>query len=371
MSPSNILFIAEGQLGDLLLLTPAIRSVQETFPLARIAVLILERRSICAQDSSIPKPILRTNKGNGPLATNHHIDEIITLDRRALRSLSAFRRIREEVAVGRLLRRKKFDTVICTFPEDRFAWWAFASGARVRVGQHDQPLRFLLTHEVQSKKADRGVLEYYCDLVRSIGSEVRSAKTEYVVPQEAQSWADSFLRENIGAGKPVVVHPGATGDYKIWPPERFAALIDHLRDERVNVLLCYSTHDEPVVEEIRKHLKSPCPSTDTGDDLSKLAAILQRSSLCISNDSGPRHLAVAVGTPSLAIFRRHNEREWGVYRNELQASIIQGSAQCTVCPPEVCLDRLPPGQSFGCHCLREVLAETVIARCMTLIKLSS
>lgn len=358
----NVLFIAEGQLGDLLLLTPAIRAVKETFPHSRVSVLVLERRTITPlKDTSAQEPFIQTGRGSGPLATNPNVDTVVTIDRNALRSFKGLERIRNEFDVVRFLRSKRFDAVVCTFPEDRFALWAFASGASLRIGQHNQPFRFLLTHTPKIEKSEAGVLEYYCSLVKAIGANVRSPATEYVVPDEARRWCDQYLRSNNVTGKLVAVHPGATGDYKIWPPERFASVIDTLQVEsRVKVILCHSQYDVPVVKEIMANLKSKILVHDTGDDLAKLAAILQKCSLCFTNDSGPRHLAAAVGTPSLAVFRQHHDREWKAYPESSLHSTLKSMSTCQVCPAGVCLDRIPAEEHFSSHCLRMVTIKYVV-----------
>lgn len=365
----NVLFIAEGQLGDLLLLTPAIRAVKETFPQSHVSVLVLERRTIArSEDSSAQESFIQTGRGSGPLATNPHVDTVFTINRNLLRSFKGLGRIRTEFDVVRFLRSKRLDAVVCTFPEDRFVSWAFASGASVRVGQYNQPLRFLLTHTPRIEKSESGVLEYYCSLVKVIGAKVRSPATEYVVPDEARIWCDQFLRSNNMTGNLVAVHPGATGDYKIWPPERYASVVDTLQEESgVKVVLCHSHYDKPVVKEILANLKSKVLTLDTGDDLSRFAAFLQRCSLCITNDSGPRHLAVAVGTPSLAVFRLHHDREWKVYPETTRSATLQSSAVCPVCPAGICLDKVPASERFSSQCVRMVSTHEVADKARSML----
>jgi ADP-heptose:LPS heptosyltransferase len=364
MAPSRVLFIAEGQLGDLLLLTPALRALKTTFPAVRISVLVLERRS-----SSSPSGVPLVHKSlDTALGTNPHVDEVYVLNREGLRARRGIARLQGEAEVILFLRRKRFDGVICTFPEDRFVLWAFASGARVRVGEKGQGFDTLLTHALPIHKSDRGVREYYCNLVRALGARVGSIETEYVVSSSAHGWAYEYLRKaGLDTSKVVVVHPGASGDYKIWPPERYAELIDQLQAiEGIRVLLCRGPQDGKVTSAIRGRMKSPIIEANP-ESIGHLAALLKKSILCISNDSGPRHLAVAVGTPSIALFRMHHSREWKVYQDTPTCVVLESGEKCQACPAGECLDRMPAGKKFGAHCLWSLSTGAVERRALEVL----
>lgn len=362
--PRRFLFLAEGQLGDLLLLTPALRSVKESFPGSHTTVLVLERRNTDPEkrDRFSELEASPFEQSTSPLSTNPHVDVLLVLSREALRSQTGIGRLRAEISVLRSLRAAKPDAVICTFPEDRFAEWAFATGARMRVGQRNQPLRRLLTHTPDIEKKTHGVLTYYCGLAEALGAKVGSYKTEYHVSTDSQQWGLEALHEvGIEQKNFVVVHPGASGDYKIWPAGRYAELITRLATEAgVTPLLLYGAVDKQVVSAIREHLEGDVKTLETGAHVGRLAAILQRASLCISNDSGPRHLAVAVGTPTLTLFRHHHDREWGIYGESERCVIMKGEGACPACPPDECRDVIPEGEKFGSHCMRMIGVDGVM-----------
>lgn len=359
MSSQRILFIAEGQLGDLLLLTPALRAVKDSFPSSFLSVLVVDRRTpLCL--NRIPS-MYDVPLESCPLSTNKNVDELILISRQFLRGAKGFHRLRCETSLVRLLRRKRFDTVVCTFPEDRFALWAFASGAKTRIGQRNQSLHWLLTRVPPILKTDRGVLEYYCDLARAIGATIRSTKTEYTISPEADDWAEQTLRHYALAGKKIIaLHPGASGDYRIWQPERYAELIDRL-SSKATVVLIGGKFDEPIIAAIKNSLRSDVIHVSI-DWNGNLAALLRRCALCISNNSGPRHLAIAVGTPSLALFGRHQEREWAAYEESDCITTVRGIGVCPVCPPNECLDKNPHGEQFGSHCIRMISVNDVVLR---------
>jgi heptosyltransferase-2 len=350
----RILFIAEGQLGDCLLLTPAIRAVKNHFPSASISVLVVDRRIVSWSSDDLLAP--DEYRKSSALSTNPYVDELFVVSRRSLRSMPLLERVWTETSIVRSLRKRRMDAVVCTFPEDRFALWAFSSGARLRVGQIGQPFHFLLTHLASTTRAEHGVLRYYCDLVRLLGVDVTDLRTEYRVAVDSERWASDFLGSvGVTEGeKLITVHPGATGDYKIWPPDRYAAMIDRLTEHH-RIVLCRGMLDDDVVSNIRDALHTNrYIVADTGPNVGHLAALLQRSALCISNDSGPRHLAAALGTPTLALFRRHHQREWGIYPQSDSCRILQGSHPCPVCPAESCHDVIPPEERFGAYCIRMI-----------------
>jgi ADP-heptose:LPS heptosyltransferase len=233
------------------------------------------------------------------------------------------------------------------------------------VGQGGQSFSFLLSHAPDIRKDRRGVLEYYCDLVRQIGAAITSLRTEYSIPDGSKAWVDEYLRsvDESPQQRFVAVHPGASGDYKIWPPERYAALIDFIQEDLgARVILLRGSQDGAVVAAIRQGLKSVPIVADTGSNVEHFAALLKRCALCISNDSGPRHLAVALGVPSLAFFRQHHDHEWKIYDDGPLCVTLKGELLCPACPRGKCLDRIPQDVQFGSYCTRMISVDDAITR---------
>ncbi len=372
--PRRILFITEGGLGDQVALTAALRAAKESFSHSFVAVFATYRHptdtgKVRPFENLSPSPIERANT---IFSTDPNVDELYILNRYAFKSLSLRSRLAAEWSVVRFLREKHFDTVISTFPHrERFILWGLLAGARTRVGARNQGMHWLLTHAPDIEKAQRGVVEYYCDLVRAIGGQVRSPRTAYTVPDDALHWADRELRHiGVRTGAPfVAVHPGASGLYKAWPPERYAALIEALRRRwGVAVVMVTGEHDRQIADAIQSHVDEPIREIDCTGSVAKLAAVLRRSVLCISNDSGPRHLAVAVGTPSLAFFRRHHDKEWDVYGEVPFCWTLKSSEPCPACPPEKCYDRVPEGEQFGACCVRMIGVEQAVERADALLR---
>ncbi|HEX7574652.1 MAG TPA: glycosyltransferase family 9 protein [Bacteroidota bacterium] len=364
-SQQRICIIAEGQLGDLLILSPALRAFKESFPSASLTVLVLQRRSYDGS-SSPPRSVLSEDSQGGTAAvlrSDPHVGRVAEIDRGALRALGGLRRVRAEWSVIRWLRQGRFDTVVCTFPQDRFYLWAFLSGARVRVGEEGRSFSSLLSHRIRKKKSEGGVLAYYCALAEAAGATVRSQRTSVVIsPAHTERAASRWRSLELPEEKPVVaVHPGASGDYRIWPPGNYAALIDHLQRGGTPVILTGSSFDSEVLGEVNRRC-GIAPRLVTTSDVLDLAALLQKCALCVSNNSGPRHLAVAAGVRSLALIPRFDDVEWKIYADETEAGTMQSREECPACPPTACLNALPAGERYGSLCMRALTVEEVAAR---------
>jgi ADP-heptose:LPS heptosyltransferase len=375
MPSRRVLVIAEGQLGDLLLLTPAVRAIKSSLPGSFLAVLVVQRRGYGTPGKAVPA-VLNVQPGPGTsevLLLNPYVDAVVEVDRSSLRSLKGKARLAAELSVIRWIRKGAFDTVICTFPEDRFAVWASLSGAGMRVGQNDQSLRWMLTHAPDIRKDQGGVLHYYCDLVVAAGAVAGSTRTEFPVPEASRARAQSLLRaRGFDPARPlVIVHPGASGAHRVWPPERFAGVIGELR-ERTGawIVLCGTAFDQQVVRAVREEVRTEVDVWTLGESVADFAGLLSLAALCVSNDSGPRHLAVAVGTPSIALMPKHNDKAWKIYADDPRTSTFTTASACPACPPDRCRDVVPEGETFGSCCLRMISMDDVITRALEILALT-
>jgi ADP-heptose:LPS heptosyltransferase len=260
------------------------------------------------------------------------------------------------------IRADRYDGVFCTFPEDRFSVLAYLSGARVRAGEEGTGVSRLLNVTRTVTRGSAGVLRYYCTIAEAMGGHTESYATEFGPSAEGSREIEAWLlREGLAGKRYVAIHPGATGEYKQWPPDRFAGLIGRLQQAGIPVALCAGKGDEEILRAIAGALTSRVPVLEPGTDISVLAGFLMKAGVCLTNDSGPRHLAVAVGAPSIALFRRHHGREWAVYEETDRCRTLSGADECRSCEPGVCQDRVPVGTRFGSACMRQIGEEEVFA----------
>ncbi|HUI65071.1 MAG TPA: glycosyltransferase family 9 protein [Bacteroidota bacterium] len=375
-TPQRILVICEGQLGDLIILGPALRAMKESFPSSSLSLLAVQRRTY-TNAGRAPSGVLSEPPEAGTCDIYRFdplVDQIAEVDRATLRLLSGARRARAELSILSWIRKGRFDLVLCAFPQDRFFLWAFLSGAGIRVGERKGPMARLLTNRIEGKRHRGGVLRYYCALAEASGAEVRSHETKVHIPEAAKGRADELWRLNgwSEGTRVVAVHPGASGLYRVWPPERYASLVDHLQGIRkIPVLLCGSAFDREMVEEVRRCSKTAPWLLPEGEGVLVLGAVLQACALCISNNSGPRHLAIAVGTPSLALIPRYDDLQWKIYEDEQKAGTMQSALECPGCPSAACWNLIPPGERFGSFCMRALSLEAVRERVDLLLEMQT
>jgi ADP-heptose:LPS heptosyltransferase len=135
---------------------------------------------------------------------------------------------------------------------------------------------------------------------------------------DSESWVkELFRQEGIKeTDRLLIIHPAASCPSKIWPSSRFAEVADALAQKYgLKVLLVAAAKDIKIAKDLVSKLKSPSLNLTGKTSVSELASLLKRASLFISNDSGPVHIASALGVPVIAIFGRNQQglspARWG------------------------------------------------------------
>jgi len=188
--------------------------------------------------------------------------------------------------------------------------------------------------------------ELYLDTVRAVGIEVNEPRLEFYPTDEDRRRVAEILRA-VPQAPLVVIHPaggsnpGMSLSAKRWPPQRFAALADRLIEERgAQVCLVGGPDDGPIAATIKEGMRQE-PRDLTGRlTFGQLGALLEQCDLFIGHDTGAMHLAVAVGTPVVAIFGPSDPRMYGPYSERSVAlwhdvgcnpCLLQGRWDATCC----------------------------------------
>ena len=291
--PKKILVIDFGQLGDVVLSLPALRAIRARFPRAHITI-------------AVGKP------GAEVINLSGYGDDTIVVDRVALRDgfkpLSLFR----VIELVKDVRRRKFDFVIDLHSLSETNLLGFLSGAPKRLysRRHGRSLEYLANFHprppAEAESSDRHLIDRYLDVLIPLG--VKSANR---VPQLKTRKADDLVvdrilgKAKVATGTPLVgLFPGAGHPGRRWPLEKFADLADYLmRNDDVRVLVFAGPEEQTLVSEMRTIFP---PRTLILDNLTitELAAALARLAVFVSNDTGPMHIAVAVGTSVVALLDR-------------------------------------------------------------------
>lgn len=304
----QILVINLKWLGDLIVSTPVFKTLRKDYP----------HSNICAMVRKEYETVLRANS---------HIDEIIPFDY-AIRRLTGWKRLREELHWMKKLRAKHFDAVISLHPGDRLALWAWLSRARYRVAPRKQSFGYLYNIRVDVEEDTKSYLEYYLDIVSAFDTTPVTRQTEFVVSDPVEEWAGQFLQQQGIAPEHVVigVHPGASEPSKIWPAENFAELIERLlMYPNLKIILFQGPNEKAIVSKISSLMSTAPFVADTSDNVEQMAALMKRCNLCIVNDSGARHLAVAVNAPTLTFFPADRLTTWQFYAEEDKHYVLVGN----------------------------------------------
>jgi len=243
----------------------------------------------------------------------------------------------------RELRAERFDAAILLQNAFHAAWMAWCARIPVRIGYARDGRRALLNEpvEVPPSVAFGHQAYYYLHLLFRAGltdkpepvQEIRLHLAEY-----EKQWAAKRL-EALGLGGPrflVGLNPGASfGPAKRWLPERYAALADRLIGGlNADVLIFGSRAESPLAETIA-HMMKHTPALVAGETtLRQLMALLERCHLIVTNDSGPMHLAAALGLPTVAIFGSTNERATGPLGSRVR--VLKHPVACSPCGLREC-----------------------------------
>jgi heptosyltransferase-2 len=270
------------------------------------------------------------------------------------------------LAEARQWRARRFDLAVL-FP-NAFAPALVAALARVpaRVGYATQGRSALLTHRlpVPGWRGRRHEVFYYLNLVAGLERllhgtdtvEAREPDTRLHAPEARTREALEILRERgARAGRPLVaVCPGSTNSRaKRWPAERFAAVADMLAESAgAEIVLVGAGEELNISEEVARHMRAR-PVVLTGrTDLAQTAGLLRAADLLVTNDTGPAHVAAAVGCPVVVIFGPTNPVTTRPF--SASAEVVRRPPDCAPCMLRDC--------PIDHRCMTAVTAEEVFGR---------
>lgn len=279
------------------------------------------------------------------------------------------------------LRAAEYDLVIDLQGQFRSAVFAFASGAPVRIG-FDKPRADIWSTTprkipaVARKHAWQGAregswlaytdyiplptldihpVERYLDVGPMLGLDDGPADFSFPIPQEARARIDALVDYyQIAKAKLLVMAPGTNWDTKEWRREAFAEVARHFMPKSFAVTLIGSERERALCDDVAK--LAPGAINLAGETtLSELAALISRATICVTNDSGPMHLAIALDRPVVSIFGPTDPIWAGPYRRD--GAVVRADLPCSPCYLRE-LSRC----TYGHACMRDVSAAAVIER---------
>lgn len=299
----KILVVKLADIGDVLLTTPALRALRESFPAAQITALVTPGSRVVLANSAL-------------------VDEVWSFDKTASDSpLGAARlgpladalRLRGRLQAGRFDRVVVFHHLSTTWGARKFALLARAAAPR-RLGLDNGRGGFLTERLPDQGFGARHEVEYWLDLVKLWGATTAADTLDLSLTPADEAAAERLLPPGDGAPL-VALHAGA-GAYsqaRRWPWPRFAEVGRLLRERlEARLVVLGGPHEVALSARLTAALGGDNTINLAGrTSLGELAAVLKRCALYVGNDSGVTHIAAAMRTPTVAVFGPSNHRAWG------------------------------------------------------------
>lgn len=307
----KILIIRIDRIGDLILSTPAIRAVKETYPEAALELLIAGYTHDLVVD-------------------NPYIDRLLIHGKDTLED--------------------DYDIALVLHPGFRQNRLAYLSGAQVRIGYSGSGGGFFLTCRQKDDRAIRirHEVESALEIAALAGCRTDDRSLMISTTQEGDNAAREFFQREIIKGITVAIHPGARQQYIRWKAEGFVAVADALiRDDGVTVLMIGSTGEQGLLDEIVDLMEEE-PVVACGFPLITLTSLIGQCQLFLGNSTGPMHMATALRVPVVAVFGAihtlDSHHEWGPWGDE-HLVVTQDSERYKEhpekCSPYDCMNIIP------------------------------
>ena len=322
----KILIIRLDRIGDLVLSTPAIRAVRQSYPKSRVDLLV----NSYTRDLVVNDP---------------NVDQLLVYKESALD--------------------KNYDVAIALHPGLMQNFLTFASGAVWRVGYTGWGGSFFLTHPVKDDRARRVRHEVVSalEVVGRVGCVTSDVSLEVSLTPDGDKEAGDFLQKHgLGSGDPfIVMHPGSRQDYIRWHSERFAQVADAIAQEfGVKIILTAGARETQLVERVKSLMEQEaiCAARLS---LTGIVSLLNRAKLYIGNCTGPMHIASALGVPVVAIIGTMHPLDsyqaWGPWGTP--NIVVHKDSDCKNCHPGDC-------QDF--NCMSAITVEDVVQAATKLLR---
>src|SRR5579883_13744 len=348
----DILCVRLDAIGDVLMTTPAIRALKQMHKECRITLLTSPAGAEIA--ALIPE-----------------IDRVIAYDPPWMKATAPRLNGQPELAMVEQLRQEAFDAAVIftVFSQNPLpsAFLCYLADIPLRLAHcHENPYQ-LLTDWVLDPEPGIGIrheVRRQLDLIANIGCRIANERLSLQVPDRSfQRIFHHLHRLGLNVKQPwVIIHPGATAPSRRYSAEGFAAVARQLTLGAGCQIVFTGTEPERHLVETIQTMMDVDSNSLVGDlDLADMAALIQTARLLITNNSGPAHIAAAVGTPVVDLYALTNPQHtpWGVSNR-----VLFHDVPCKFCYKSIC----PEGHH---HCLKLIRPETVVEAACELLNINS
>ncbi|MBW2146699.1 MAG: lipopolysaccharide heptosyltransferase I [Deltaproteobacteria bacterium] len=336
-TPRRILLIRTSALGDVVMALPVVRTLRSIYPEARIDWAVEETSASILEDNpDLSRAlILRTKRW------------------RQRKSLSALQEMAETI---RQLRSAEYDLTLDLQGLIKSGFIARITGARLRIGYHRsrcrEPFSARFNNLHVQTRADTHIVDQQLELLRPLGIIEPDRRFQILLRREDERHAEEFIsRLNRRESGPIVINPGASWPTKRWPQDRYVALAQRIVDVLgfpVVVTWGGEAEGRQAHELVRRAGRGVFLAPPT--DIRQLAALLSKCRLFIGSDTGPLHIAAALGVPTVALFGPSDPHRNGPYGNT--SRILHSPLPCSGCYRRQCPDPV---------CIRSIRIDEVFA----------
>ncbi len=346
----RILCVRLDTLGDVVMTTPAMRALKTAAPGRRLTLLTSPAGAAVA--SMLPE-----------------VDDVVVYEAPWMKATAPRSTSQPDFAMIERLRTGGFDAavVFTVFSQDPLpaTMLCYLADIPLRLAHSRANPYQLLTDWVPEQEPEAGIrheVQRQLDLVAAVGCRPNDTRMSLRVPASARQRVSARIAAwRLPPAQPwVVLHPGATAPSRRYPAELFAEVARRLAmDLGWHVVFTGSAPERELVAEIQRRMGAPSVSLAGQLDLGELAALLARAPLLVANNTGPVHMAAALGTPVVDLYALTNPQHtpWGV-----PSRVLFHDVPCRNCFKSVC----PEGHQ---NCLRLVEPEAVAAAARELMAL--
>ena len=337
----SILLIQLGDIGDVVLTMPALKSLRERYPAARLYVAVRDKASEIIDDCQFVDETIIIKKTDG----------------------SPIRAIKEQFAFFRFLRSLKIEIAIELRTGDRGSWLTFFSGAPIRLGREESSSRiskrsFLFSELVipDPKRVENSyIVTHHDDILEKLGAKPAEIYFRLFIPEYRKEKIKYLLRQNnIPQNRPIVaIHPFSLWSYKEWNDEKWINLANKIIQQwNVSVIITGALGEYTRASRIANsgdNIYNMAGTTTVGE----FPALIECCSVVIGVDTAAIHIATMVDAPSIALFGPGSTKVWALAGHKHR--VLTASMPCQPCRQKGC-----DGKGGKSMCLEFITVEDIL-----------
>ncbi len=314
--PKTILVFKLGAMGDFIFASSFMEQLRRNFPDSRILLVTGQTYMKVLQ-------------------ANRDVDQLIAADDKTLYKGSPWAKFKETFRLVALLRKEHIDCAFVLHRAWPFNLLVFLAGIPCRVGFNRRNEGMFLTHKVKPQPR-RNEREMFLDLLRVLDIPVQYEGSRFYLSEEEDQFLARYLEQEGIEDSELLIGIGPGGGKNVkswmpsrrWPQENFIALAKKFSDAQLGKIILFGSRDET---ELMSAIRNAVPNALDASDLSfgEMASVFRRCQVYIGNDSGPLHIADAMGVPIIGLYGPTDPKVQGAINSS--ATLLFKDVECSPC----------------------------------------